>query len=240
VTLWLLPLAVAALFFSLRSFVMTPPPVSKPCGRVVGVVGLRGYGKTLYCVYEARRRLLRGQKVATNFSMSFACDCRAKGEHAAHSKRCWSHREAQWQVFRGWHELLYLRDCTVVIDEVQMYAPASATFRMPIEAVTAMTNFRKFNVDLFWIAQHELRVTKALRDNTNELVQCVRRPGGHKATAWGPEDFRKPKLWIWVKKYRRTAKLGSLYDTMEIIRPDASVDAEGVVDRMLKELGVTN
>lgn len=216
--------------------------VKDPSGRVHGVVGHMGSGKSLYCVLELWRRLCAGKRVATNFTMSFSCDCK-KGARdrdgdfpELHDKKCWTHKRTQWTRFTGWEQLASLRDCIVVLDEAHLYAPALSGFTLPISARWAISMCRKNRVDLYWITQHEDRVTKSLKDLTTEMVQCKRRPWGCQAKAWAPEDFRKKaetKRWLWSKTYRPKGKVITLYNSMELILPDKAADAEGLVDQLI-------
>lgn len=240
---WVLPLVAAASVLLLGALKWTlfssSGKARQPDGRVVGVIGRMGSGKTLFAVAEMRRRFRAGLRVSSNFKLSFPCTCsrrhKRRYSEGVHAGNCYSRRAELWSPFRGWEELALLRNCVVVLDEAHLYAPAVAGYALSIDARWAISMCRHNSIDLYWITQHESRVTKTLRDLTTEMVLCKRYrfPRRCKAVGWEPEEFRQPRKWMWSKTYRPDRSLRKLYDTHELVLPDGRADAEGLVEKLI-------
>jgi hypothetical protein len=215
-SLYYIPGILGVLLVVMRLVMGSKGPPSAPRGRVCGVVGLMGTGKTLYCVREAHRRLRKGQKIATNFTLDLP-----------------EKYKGQWVQFDGWTQIAQLRGCTVIVDEAHLYAPALNGFKLPVEARWAISMCRHLRCDVFWITQHPSRVAASLRDLTGELIQCRKVLFWHHARGFQPEEFGKKGKYLWACWYRPGRKLAALYDTMELIRPAAEVDSLGVVGSLI-------
>src|SRR4051812_41838090 len=138
-------------------------------GRVVGVVGRMGSGKSYFAVRMAYKRLMAGCNVSSNFTM------RGLPEGAG-----------TWQHFKGWDDFAELegeyveskgrmvlrKPMVVFIDEAHLYAPSSQSLVFPQVARFKLSQARKFGLDVFWITQHEDRVNRTLKDLTNMIYVC--------------------------------------------------------------------
>jgi hypothetical protein len=176
-------------------------------GRVVGIVGRMGSGKSYMAVRMAYRRLQAGTNVVTNFSMKLDGDPSIKGE---------------WRQFRGWEDFATLENCIVIIDEAQLYAPSNKVLQFPMVARWKLAQARKFKLDIYWISQHENRVNSVLRDLTHMIYVCKAFMGGKTFLAYGyePENVRKKGEHIDRLNYRFNLKIGELYDTLQILDAD--------------------
>jgi hypothetical protein len=221
-------------------------------GKVVGVVGRMGSGKTLFAVRMAYRRMSRGANVRTNFTMNLVnlhpdrpcpAKCETKGRcvcerprriwNQAGTKRYRSHclcqLQERWGQWHGWDELVGLRNAVVIVDEAHIMAPSLNPHAIPEAAKWALSMARKHRVDLYWISQHESRVTAALRDLTNVLYHCTSWYGNNVFMAKGyePERMRKKAEHLDRIYHRLRMQTADLYDTLEVMRPDAAVSRDG-------------
>ncbi|MHB8463452.1 MAG: zonular occludens toxin domain-containing protein [Acidimicrobiales bacterium] len=179
--------------------------VSGGAGRVVGIVGRMGSGKSYMAVRLAYNRLLAGARVCTNFTMNLPPEL-AKN----------------WRQFRGWEDFAELENCIVIIDEAQLYAPSNKVLSFPTVARWKLAQARKFKLDVYWISQHENRVNSVLRDLTHMIYVCQAWLGGKTFMAYGfePENIRKKGQHIDRQTYRFKQKIGDLYDTLQILDAD--------------------
>ena len=175
-------------------------------GRVVGVVGQMGTGKSYAAVKMAAERLSLGVDVYSNFSMNVPDE--------------W---EGTWRPFSSWLQFASIRDAVVIIDEAHLYAPSYAHARFPQPARTALAFARKNGLDVYWISQHEDRVNRTLRDLTNEISVCTKRGNRFVLTTWPSEVVRRRGEHVMRQSYRFDPAIGDLYDTGEIIAPDEHV-----------------
>ncbi len=190
-------------------------------GRVTGVVGRMGSGKSLYAVRRVIRHLRKGNPVATNFTLR-----NVPAE--------WSERAIR---FTGWDDLLHLEGTTarpllVVVDEAQGLAPSHKAIALPNHARWKLAQGRKFRLDFLWISQHEDRVNRVIRDLTTDVVLCQAWFGGlvMTCTTFEPEYVRKKgkhlaRSYLWVG---RAVKWGKYYDTLEILEYDAHLMDDGM------------
>jgi hypothetical protein len=221
-------------------------------GKVVGVVGRMGSGKTLFAVRLAHRRMSRGANVRTNFTMhltnlhpdrpcppkceeSGRCSCERprriwnQAGTKRYRSRCLCQMRAKWSQWHGWEELVGLRNAVVIVDEAHIMAPSLNPHAIPEAAKWALSMARKHRVDLYWISQHEDRVTKALRDLTNVLYHCTAWYGAKVFLAKGYEPERMRKKNEHLERIYHTLRMrtADLYDTLEVMRPDEAVSRDG-------------
>jgi KaiC/GvpD/RAD55 family RecA-like ATPase len=217
-------LAIVAFFFVLVLVVVHLPerrrhtkpgaPARGGSGRVVGVVGRMGSGKSYFAVRMAYRRLRSGCRVVTNFSM------RLPDELAAN-----------WSQFRGWDQFADLEDAIVIIDEAHLYAPSHLPLALPQVARWKLSQARKFGLDVYWISQHEDRVARILRDLTQYIYLCTAWFDHLIFTAKGfePEKLRRKgkhgeTMHLDRKVYFFRSSVANLYDTLQILEIDQYVD----------------
>lgn len=191
-------------------------------GKVVGIVGRMGSGKSYMAVRMAYRRLQAGANVCTNFSM------RLPDELAA-----------RWTQFRGWEDFAVLEDAVVIIDEAQLYAPSNKTLVFPNVARWKLAQARKFGLDVYWISQHEARVNTIIRDLTHMVYVCRAYAGGKFFVAYGyePEDLRKEGKHIDRQSYRFDLAVGQMYDTLQILDADDHLVVKDASMAAAQELG---
>lgn len=181
-------------------------------GRVIGVVGRMGSGKSYFAVRMAHNRMRAGAQVVTNFSMTLPAELAGK-----------------WRQFNGWEQFAELEDCVVIIDEAHLYAPSSQHLHFPMIARFKLAQARKFGLDVYWISQHEDRVNRTLRDLTNMIYVCRSFFDGKyfSANGYEPEKLRRKDEHIDRRGYRFDASIANLYDTLEILDVDEHV-AQGM------------
>ena len=146
---------------------------------IEGLIGRPGSGKS----YEATRRILhaadRDRLVFTNFAVS-------------HPNVYYFEPD----------QLMDLPPGLVVIDEAHLWFPARMSLKLPMSWLSGMSQTRKKGWDLLWVAQHESRIDRAIRDVTDwmHLCKCWFTHNDHPVLfthrTWEPEDFRKDgKVW---------------------------------------------
>lgn len=210
-------------------------------GRVQGVVGLMGSGKSLFVmarvIMPVARDLSRGkpivghtgrplQRIITNFTIDLPYpDVEVI---VLDGNRVWEHLVDLANEFGG-----HL-DAIVVIDEAHLYVP-SAKIKMGQLAAYICSMARKLNSELWWVTQNEMKVHKRLRDDT-QLIWKVRRSatlaalvlGASKnftARAYEPESMRGINATpVDQRRYRLTKPVMKAYNSFELIVPDADID----------------
>jgi hypothetical protein len=189
-------------------------------GRVVGIVGRMGSGKSYFAVRMAYRRLLAGANVCTNFTMQFEQLCDRAG--CEHEDCIAAQLAGRWRRFVGWEQLIELEDCIVIVDEAHLYAPSNKTLSFPDDARWKLSMARKYRLDLYWLTQHENRVNTVLKDLTNMMYVCASWFSAAFFTAKGyePEHMRRKDKHIDRKVYRFNLKIAKLYNTLEILEAD--------------------
>lgn len=190
----------------------------KTSGKVVGLVGRPGAGKTYAAIKMALERLQGGVDVVSNFHID-TTGLKITGK---------------WSGFQGWEQIAELRDCVVIIDEAHLYASSHAHINFPMIARWAMSQCRHNGLDVYWISQHEDRVNKTLRAITGLIGVCENWFGGRyfRVTYYEPENLRKPKKHLYKATYKFDINIAKRYDTRATVvvdeyslKNDASADA---------------
>lgn len=119
---------------------------------VVGFTGVNGAGKTLVAVSEAIHDLRQGRRVISTVPIDW---------HGLRSEPLLSLRQ-----------LLELRDCTVLIDEVSVIFSSSASGTLPDDVVTFLQSMRHQRVTLRWTTPAWMNADVQLRRVTQVLVGC--------------------------------------------------------------------
>jgi hypothetical protein len=204
-------------------------------GRVTGIVGRKGHGKTVFLVHELRRHV--GTKVRCN-------QCTRK-----HGKPVWHYGKiasngilslppdlAEHYIHvTGWADLVDLPHCTLIgIDEMHLWAPATAGLQLPEYVRWLLSQCRKLGLEIVWVSQHEDRVSLGVRRQTDEVGVCKRGMfRAMKVEFYEPEDLRKKGVKpAWRFRYKVTKKVASAYNTYELLQPDQTANAtvEGFTD----------
>jgi len=210
-------------------------------GKVMGIVGRMGSGKSYMACRIALRRLKQGANVITNFSMNGlepAGDAAAVNGFRAlgwNPRQVAAHLElplkkvkvlwgvtGTWKQFRGWEQFAEFDDAVVIIDEAHLYAPSNKTLVFPDVARFKMSQAREFRLDVIWLTQHENRVNTVLRDQTNLIFVCRSWMSGAWFSALGyePEKLRRHGQHLERIGYRFNLAVAQLYNTLEILDAD--------------------
>lgn len=205
-------------------------------GRVTGIIGRKGHGKSMFMVHEALRTL--GEK-------QLCAKCTdEQGRKVFHPRRVAANfdlraPEARHQQYvhriRSFDDLYDLPHMTLCfIDEIGIWFPAANGAPPLPESVRHMLGqCRKYVLEIVWCTQREDRVTLGVRAQTDEIGIC--RKGAFRQMSvrfFEPEDVQqgRPKNNIkplWTYRYRVNRKLGRAYNTYEFIALDGSA-GEGV------------
>lgn len=159
-------------------------------GRVYGVVGRMGTGKTLLVTSWAMNyAMVTHRRIVANFGLSCAD-----------------------QVVHSWAEAYELRDCLFILDEAHLWASSNSQKALTLQGRQFISQLRKRGVCLVWVSQHENRVAKALRELTTDIVQCTKYFGFHVVVFRDPDD---PKANLGWSLARVDPIVASLYRTRE-------------------------
>jgi hypothetical protein len=217
-------------------------------GKVIGIVGRMGSGKSYFAIRMALARLRRGANVVTNFSMNLE-DAPAVNELRAAKVR--KRRAAKqlgmplgkvkvlwgvtgsWRKFRGWEQFAELEDAVVIIDEAHLYAPGNKSLTFPDVARFKMSQARKFRLDVIWLSQHENRVNSVLKDLTNMMYVCRAWFAGmwFSVTGYEPEKMRRKNQHLERLGHRFNIHVARLYNTLEILDADESLMGSDAMKR---------
>lgn len=246
---WLLALALPFLVLLLvaNRRMNNSTPQRGGSGRVVGIVGRMGSGKSYMAVRMAIRRLKRGADVVTNFTMNLDGaelvnvlaargwkDKRIAAELTAQTAffggdpvpvarvKVLRGITGQWRMFRGWDQFAELENAIVIIDEAHLYAPSNKSLTFPDVARFKMSQARKFGLDVYWVTQHEGRVNSILKDLTNMMFVCRSFMSGawFSVKGYEPEHMRRKGKHLERQFYRLNVAVAGLYNTLEILAAD--------------------
>ena len=173
---------------------------------IEAIVGLPGKGKT----YEATRRLL------------LAADA---------GRQCFSvtpinHPNVETITYDDLVDP-YLPPGLILLDEVHLKLPSGSHQKLDEDWYAKLSQTRKDGHDLIWTSQHESKVLKQLRDNTNYgwVTEAWGFGSGHpwafSARCWPMESFRKGKP---IDRYvhRFSMRVARAYDTRYALREGAA------------------
>lgn len=236
-SLWIVTLVIGGLCLVLAGFMRlaSKGPRTLREGKVTGVIGRKGHGKSMFMVHEALRTLgqkqpcqkcsdeqgrkvMHPRRVAANFDL--------RAPNARHQQ--YVHR------IRSFDDLYDLPHMTLAfIDEIGIWFPAANGAPPLPESVRHMLGqCRKYVLEIVWCTQREDRVTLGVRAQTDEIGIC--RKGMFRQMAvrfFEPEDVSqgRPKNGIkplWTYRYRVNRKLARAYNTYEFIALDVGQAAE--------------
>ena len=116
---------------------------------ITAIVGPNGSGKTLCAVAcHAAPSLRQGRPVYATFRID---------HQLAHQ-------------ITDWRQILDLRNCTLIVDEVSTIFPSRESHSLPAELVRILHQLRKPDVDLVWMAVNWSRADKVLREATQRVT----------------------------------------------------------------------
>ena len=114
-------------------------------------VGLNGGGKTLAAVeLVALRSFAEGRPVVSNFRI----------DHPL------------WRPLTSWRDIGGLRECALILDEINAAAPARSWGALPPELCRTLDQLRKVDVEVCWTAPDWGRADKNLRSVTRRVTTC--------------------------------------------------------------------
>ena len=119
---------------------------------IAGVTGINGAGKTLWAVNHCIQVMKTGRVVYSTVQI----------------KSPWGNSEPIVSL----RQLLTLRDCTILLDDVAVIFPASST-SLPPDVVTLLQTLRHVGCDVVWTAPAWMRCHNLLRDVTQGLLNVV-------------------------------------------------------------------
>lgn len=136
---------------------------------ITAFVGGNGDGKTLGAVSQyVAHALSRGRPVASTMTIYDPFT----GEPHPNTYK-----------LTGWRDLLDLRDCLLILDEISSEFPSRGAMQLPAELMTLIHQLRKPRVDLVWTAVNWARADVALREATKKVITC----SGHMPDRWARE-----------------------------------------------------
>lgn len=215
-------------------------------GRVQGVIGLMGSGKSLYIVQRvilpaahemSKKRGLTCshtwrpvKRIITNFEMDLPYD--GVDLVTLDGSRIWDHL-VELAVEFGEPGSPRL-DAIVVIDEAHLFIP-SAKMKVAQKAAWVCSMARKLNCEVWWITQNQMKVHKRLRDDT-QIIWRVGRSSSIWTLITGPSKWftakgYEPEMLGRVnsqptdrRHYRLSKRAIAAYNSFELIVPDAEAD----------------
>lgn len=132
-------------------------------------------------------------------------------------------------------QLMDLPPGKIYMDEAHLWFPARQALNLPPSWLAMLSQTRKSGWDLFWCAQHESRVDRALKDVTSWMHLCSSwfTSNGHpllfRIETWEPEDFRKMTKREFSRWSLFDAKVALAYDTFERLSVATHTERKGDV-----------
>lgn len=208
-------------------------------GRVTGVVGRKGHGKTLFATHEMLRTIgtrqfcakcsdEQGRKVFHRATIASNGTLKVPAGKEAYYVHLDSFDDIATVGADGKPEVHLPHMTFVVIDEAHLrgWFPAQAGTMLPAIVQWYLSQCRKPVHEVMWVTQHETRCSAGLKVLTDEMGLCTK--GSFKAMKvrfWEPENFRrmagpKPLKPDWTFRYRVTRRVAAAYNTYELLMPD--------------------
>lgn len=206
-------------------------------GRVTGIVGRKGHGKTLFAVHEMLRHIGSNQPcrkcsrhgerishkgtVVTNVALDLGPELNKYFVHVTSLEHLISLLPTDASDERTGkipHQSL------VLIDEAHLWFPAKAGAQLADNVASFLAQCRKYAVEVIWLAQREDRAALGLRAQTDEVGICQRGyVRGMTVKFCEPENVaalrakKKDVRADWTFRYRVTPRVSSAYDTYQLI-----------------------
>jgi len=179
-------------------------------GRVTGVVGPKGGGKSLLAAWAMDRQL--------RFKCRYKDGTKGYGHVAANFTVTFPGAEDRVHYITCWEDLFDLPKGTlVVVDEIHVWAPAEAGRTLAPHVLALLSQLRRMGLELIWITQHEANVATGVRRQTDTMMLVRAGSLYHVAQGYPIEEFRKAQRPGFRVRYRVTRRLAAIYDTMEFI-----------------------
>ena len=193
-----------------------------PVGRVVGVFGKMGSGKTLYASGVALRYLRAGYEVFANYDLDFS---------------------GFGYSVRRVDRLSDIRDCSrgvVIFDEAHILAPSWDNKALSMADRLLISQVRKRGLDVYVVSQHPARIAKVLRELLTEVVFVERLfSAAFVVKIYDPDDVAGSMTGVGKVKAKPERWSISLMDRVAAAsyQTYAIVDGLGVLDGRVLEDG---
>jgi hypothetical protein len=178
-------------------------------GKIVGILGQRGGGKTLlmthlaYMDYEINKSL-----IVSNYHLNF---------------------DYKYMTLSELAELPdWLKDATVCLDEIQVGADSRSVFAKGNKSISTLaTQLRKRNITLYYTTQLLGQVDKRLREQTDYII--ITKPLDKNKPGWFRlEIYDKRTDFILGEKFFWGKETFQLYNTNEVILYEGEKDGEDI------------
>jgi len=162
---------------------------------VEGFTGLPGSGKTYWLTKLGLEAMKNGRPVWANFTLEGAIR------------------------FSDLKEVFGVRKGVVLVDEINLVCPSRWWNRFPPHLAYFWSQTRKFELDIYWTAQHVDRVDKIIREISNWVWTCSKLPFGFRVLRqYIPEHITKEKRKSFSTKFfHLNKKIYKNYNTYEIL-----------------------
>jgi hypothetical protein len=162
---------------------------------VEGFTGLPGSGKTYWLSKLGLDALAKGLPVYANFHLEGA------------------------NKFSDLKEVFFVRKGVILVDEINLVCPSRWWNKFPPQLAYFWSQTRKFQLDIYWSAQHIDRVDKIIREISNWVWTINRLPFGFFiARMYIPEHITKEKRKHYTLKFfKLNSKVYTKYNTFELI-----------------------
>lgn len=127
---------------------------------IIGYIGDNGSGKTLTAVRDTLPSLLSGRPVVSTTPLFDPCAPSSRSLHPL------------YRPLVSWRDVPTMRNCDLLLDEVQSVANSRLSTSIPPQLLTAFLQLRKQGVVLRWTTTHWARIDTALREVTKAAVIC--------------------------------------------------------------------
>lgn len=126
---------------------------------IIGVIGDRGSGKTLFMTREAHMQYLNGKKIYSNYKLKFPESEKTKKPELLPNEFFINYEDHN------------LKNCCLFLDEVYVYIDSRTSISRTNKIMSYFFNqTRKTGVDLYYSTQFFSQVDKRLRHNTERFV----------------------------------------------------------------------
>lgn len=214
-------------------------------GRVTGIIGRKGHGKTLFAVHEMLRHVgsdqycrkcsgRLGRKVVHKgvIVSNVKLDLGRENERFFVHIKSLDHLMSLLPTDPADETTGEIPHCSLVlIDEAHLWFPAIAGKSLDDSVASFLAQCRKYAVEVIWIAQREDRAALGLRAQTDEVGICQRGYFRQMVVKFcEPEvvsQLRAKKKDVrpdWTFRYRVTDRVAKAYDTYQLIDVTAASD----------------
>jgi hypothetical protein len=179
---------------------------------VEGFCGLPASGKTYYLAKLGTEAIKQGRPVYANFKLKGA------------------------RYFKNLREVFHVRRGLILVDEINLLCPSRFWTSFPPSLAYFWSQTRKFQLDIYWTAQHPDRVDRIIKEISN-WIWLIRRWyfGIRVANCYLPEHVNKEKRYSFRTNYFIIdKKIARLYNTYELIDlPDTLQAKENLTNKKL-------